>query len=228
MAVHPNARAVIPILPRRRLVSGLAALAVAAGLGLSAGCVTTSGSQMLPALLEKSAVPCQVVATWHNQVAFAPDPVNAGKPSPGLAGRIYLFGPQIDYPLLAEGSLIVDLYAAVPDKPEAGLVYLEQWRLSKEHLKLMERKDVIGWGYTVFLPWGTYRPDITQVQLKVRFEPANRTPLYGETTALTLNHGPEATPVVKRRQEVLGSGMATAGQDGVGAIRPAAATQKQP
>ena len=56
-------------------------------------------------------------------------------PTPGLVGRLYLFGPEIDFPLPADGALTVDLYVAPPDKPDGALTHLEQWRIDKETLK---------------------------------------------------------------------------------------------
>ena len=53
---------------------------------------------------------CQIVATWNHQVVFAPDPTHNGAPTPGLAGRLYLFGQEVSFPLVEEGSLIVDLF----------------------------------------------------------------------------------------------------------------------
>jgi hypothetical protein len=125
----------------------------------------------------------QVVATWNNQVLFAPDPVHGGRLSPGLAGRLYLFGPEIACPLEGDGSLVVDLYDESCDKP----VMLEEWRFDHDTLQRLFRKDVIGWGYTVLLPWGTYKPEIKQVHLKVCYQPAMGSPLYAESSSMTLN-----------------------------------------
>src|SRR5262249_36877737 len=57
---------------------------------------------------------CQLVATWNKEILFAPDPANGGIAKPGVSGRLYLFGPQIDFPLTANGSLIVDLFPIDP------------------------------------------------------------------------------------------------------------------
>src|SRR5947209_19584624 len=69
-----------------------------------AGCVGTESflqwSEQKP-----SVEPCQVVAAWNPAVVSTPDPVHGkwGTPNPGLAGRIYLFGPEIAAPLLGNG-----------------------------------------------------------------------------------------------------------------------------
>ena len=40
------------------------------------------------------------------------------------------------------------------------------------------RRDAIGWGYTLVLPWGTYRPGMKSVPLKVCSETLNGAPFY--------------------------------------------------
>ena len=129
---------------------------------------------------------CQLVATWSNQVVFTPDPTHNGDLTPGLAGRLYLFGPTLDYPVASDGAMVIDLFdEAHPNAANAALP-LEEWRLDRDTLQRLLRRDAIGWGYTVFLPWGTYRPDITHVHLKLRFNPVNGTPLFANTASLTL------------------------------------------
>ena len=53
---------------------------------------------------------CRVVVAWNPEVIFTPDPVHNGQPTPGLAGRVYLFGSEVDYPRVGDGSIVVDLY----------------------------------------------------------------------------------------------------------------------
>jgi hypothetical protein len=155
-------------------------------LALAPGCVTTgawvSGLDNPP---PKPA--CQVVATWTNQVLFTPDPVHNGEPTPGIAGRIYLFGPTVDYPVPGDGTLTIDLFDEAHPSSSQPPVPLEEWRIDRDTLKRLEHRDAIGQGYTLFLPWGTYRPDITRVRIKVRYDPAKGGPLYASGAPLTLN-----------------------------------------
>lgn len=156
------------------------------------GCVTLGsllpGTETLP-----TGPVCQVVTAWHNQVAWTPDPARGGLPTPGLAGRVYLFGQEINCPLVGDGAVVVDLY----DLSSVGMggqpVVLEQWRFDPDTLKRLLRRDPVGWGYTLFLPWGTYRPDIARVQLRLRYEPPRGTPLYAEGSPLTLSQEQSAT-----------------------------------
>ena len=130
---------------------------------------------------------CQVVATWNNQVLFTPDPTHNGEPTPGLAGRVYLFGQTVGYPVAGNGTMVVDLFDDA--RPPAGKAPtpLEEWRIDKDTLQRLLRRDPIGWGYTLFLPWATYRPDITHVHLKLRYNPVNGSPLFASSAPLTLN-----------------------------------------
>jgi hypothetical protein len=131
---------------------------------------------------------CQIVTTWNHQVVYAPDPVHAGAPTPGVIGRLYLFGQEISYPLVEEGSAVVDLYDDTKANTGEARPPLEEWRLDPATLKRLVKRDTIGWGYTLFLPWATYKPDIKLVHLKIRYEPAKGTPLYAESGPLTLDN----------------------------------------
>jgi len=127
------------------------------------------------------------VTTWTGQLEHGPDPTRSGAQVPGLAGRLYLFGPEIGTPLEADGKATVDLYDETPRAAGCQPVLVERWNFDKDTLKLLLRKDTIGWGYTLFLPsWEAYRPDMTQVRVKVCYQPAQGSPLYTEH-AMTLN-----------------------------------------
>jgi hypothetical protein len=167
--------------------SRLGALLPILVLGLTTGCVD------LESFVTKTDCPptgpvCQVVATWYNEVAFTPDPVHGGAMTPGLAGRVYLFGSDLKFPLQGDGAVVIELYDETA-KPAPGQVPLplEGWRFDSETLKRLMRRDMVGWGYTLFLPWGTYKPEINRIRLKVRYEPAKGTnPIFAESSALVL------------------------------------------
>ena len=135
-------------------------------------------------------VPCQVVATWQPHVYTTQDPAHRGADTPTLVGRVYLFGPEIKYPMTGDGGLVVDLYecAAAPGTAAAGAVPLEEFRYDPVTLRKFLRRDAIGWGYTVPFMWSTYRPDITRVQMKVRYEPAKGAPLYAEGGPMSIDN----------------------------------------
>ena len=111
---------------------------------------------------------------------------------------MYLFGDGSDCPLIGDGCVVLDLY---DDTHPAGNnpIPLEEWRIDRATLKRLLRRDAVGWGYTLFLPWGTYKPDITQVQLRLRYEPVNGTPLYAETCSIVFHKGNTGSqPVVSQ------------------------------
>ena len=175
----------------------MAATGLVLTLALVAGCVSlgpfTTSDQPAPAPV------CQVVTTWCHEVMFAPDPVHNGTPTPGLAGRLYLFGPEIGYPLVGDGSVTVDLFDEGTKAAGGAPVLLEEWRIDHDTLHRLLKRDTIGWGYTLFLPWGTYKPEISCVRLKLRYEPLKGSPLFSESGALTLNRGPDAGAAVMSR-----------------------------
>jgi hypothetical protein len=130
--------------------------------------------------------PCRVVAAWNPAVVYTPDPVHDGTPNPGLAGRIYLFGPEIGCPMLGNGSLGISLFEDGPCGLGNSTTPLEEWHFDADTLKRLEHKDPVGWGYTVFLPWGTYKPGITRIHLKVRYDPPHGFPIFAASAPMTL------------------------------------------
>jgi hypothetical protein len=148
---------------------------------LTPGCVSTESFLATKDEPPRGAV-CIVTGIWNNEVAFVPDPTHNGQMTPGLVGRVYLFGPSMDFPQAAEGDLVVDLYDETHEPMGGQTLPLEVWHIDKETLQRLLRRDRIGWGYTVFLPWGTYKPTINHIGLKTRFEPVCGTKLYDESS----------------------------------------------
>jgi hypothetical protein len=152
---------------------------------LLAGCAGT-GSFLQWGEEKPYAEPCWVVAAWNPAVVYTPDPMHDGTPTPGLAGRIYLFGPEIGFPMLGNGGLSVALFDDGPGGTAKSTTPLEEWHFDPTTLKRLEHRDPVGWGYTVFLPWGSYKPEITHIHLKVRYEPPQGFPIYAASAPMTL------------------------------------------
>jgi hypothetical protein len=162
---------------------------------LSLGCVTTDSFVHPPGKPGNEI--CQLVVTWNPEVVHTPDPAHAGSPTPGIAGRLYFFGPQIDCPRLGDGSLVVDLFDETGPAAQKKELPLEEWRIDRDTLKRLAKRDAVGWGYTLFLPWGTYRRDITHVQLRLRYDPVKGNPLYAQPAQVVLNKANNiGTPVM--------------------------------
>jgi hypothetical protein len=132
--------------------------------------------------------PCQIIAFWESQVRLAPDPYHGGANNAGLAGWVFLFGADDDgRPITGDGIMVIDLYDLTNGPP----VRIEEWRFDKDSLKKLMRKDpqMGGWGYRMFLPWGTYKPTICKVQLRVGYQtPLASTPLFAPETPTSLIH----------------------------------------
>jgi len=155
---------------------------------LAPGCVT---NQPWVVNREPASNICQVTSFWDSRIQVTQDVVNGGRPLAGLAGRLYFFGPELKYPEKCEGTVAIDLYdvtnahAGVPPKR------LERWQWDSTNLTKLLRKDKIGWGYTMFLPWSTISPEITRVKLAVTYTPPKGNPIFGEPDTITLRN--EAT-----------------------------------
>jgi hypothetical protein len=158
-----------------------AALLVLAAL--SAGCIDKDFLRMPSSDLPPTGPVVRLDSWWESQVHFTPDSLNSGQQIPGLAGRLYLYG-ESPFPVKGDCHVIVDLFN--DSMPGAPPVQLERWYIHKVDLERLLRKDKIGWGYTLFLPWATYRPDITCVRLKIAYDRKGGA-LYFETPPLHLN-----------------------------------------
>ncbi|MFO0844707.1 MAG: hypothetical protein U0797_20305 [Gemmataceae bacterium] len=166
---------------------------------LAAGCVTTEGGLWPWSGAESCEKPCQPVCIWQNNVLTVPDSANGGVPVQGFAGRVYLFGTNMDFPLLCDGTLTVDLIDESCDPPK----WVERWNIDPETLQRLKKKDVMGWGYTVFLPSKEYRPEMTKIKLKTAFQAPKSPPIFTEnavTLAATNGVIREGTTPLTRKQ----------------------------
>ena len=147
---------------------------------LSGGCVGLN-DQLTHGTPAPADMPCEVGVRWQPEVAFAPDPLPGGHPTQGLVGRIYLFNSKF-IPVVGDGCLHVELSDAGVDPPKE----LEQWNFPAAELAKFQRKDAIGPGYSIFLPWFTYSKDVTKVVMKVGYQPNKAMPIYAAPTTLLL------------------------------------------
>jgi hypothetical protein len=150
-----------------------------------AGCVAPGphGGELPP---PSALAPSQIVVTWLPRAVQGVDTLHAGKVAVGLAGRVWLLGPDGGTPLVGDGALTVELYVD-PGTPGAAPQLLENWNLDHDSLhKKCLKRDMIGWGYNLELPWNTYRPEIMHVLMRVCYKPANGSPLYSALQPVTL------------------------------------------
>ncbi len=149
------------------------------------GCVTLPTTDSLTSFTHEP--PCQIVTTWQPDVIQTQDSVNNGRPLLGLGGRLYIFGKEIGKPLKTKGTVVVDLYDLSKTQSEEP-VHLEQWTMDATVLTQLGRNDPLGFGYTMFLPWSTCRPEVNQILLKVKFQPKHGYPLYTECGPMSISH----------------------------------------
>lgn len=137
----------------------------------------------------------ELVTLWQNRVAYLPDPTQNGKPVAGLVGQMFLFGPNAQF-TPAEGKVTIELFdesmKGVPGAPEA--VKLGQWVFDRENLKrLVTADERFGKSYVLFLPWPTYKSEVTRVKLSTRYDPENGYPSWTHQSVTIDTSVPGAT-----------------------------------
>jgi hypothetical protein len=147
---------------------------------LATGCALTESSLCNSDKPPSPGNPCQIVATWQKNIAYAADPTHNGQLNPGLAGRLYLFGQKIDYPMTGNGALTVEMFDDTHEQP----VKVEQWSIDPVTLQKLLRCDMIGWGYTLFLPSGTWKPEMSKIRVRTCYQPNAGAPLYAENAVV--------------------------------------------
>jgi hypothetical protein len=169
-------------LPSQQLTVRAAALVLvfaAAGCTLDQAWTTKAGSA------SGLGKPCELAIAWLPHVQSAPDVVHEGVPTPGLVGRLYMFDQTEKYPVLGDGAVLITLF---DDTKGPATQPLEQWYIDPVALKKFAKKDTVGWGYTLFLPWGSCRPDVTKVHLTCKYEPPGGSPIFAPVSPLALEH----------------------------------------
>ncbi len=191
--------------PKRTGAHGGKRLMLACGLCLSAGCMspgTAPGKLDQPA----SGPVVQVQAAWRNEVVVTADVVHQGAPLPGLAGRVYLFGSEPGYPIKGNGKVIVDLYDLGKFGQKSTPKMLQRFVFDPVTLDRLFRHDLIGWGYTLFLPWPEYNGEVERVRLKVCYQPDKGTPVFGPDSEVSIR--PKERASIKETQSSVPVGQA--------------------
>jgi hypothetical protein len=169
-----------------RRINPAAWLRRGAGLVLlcTTGCVTTLGPHLPWSWGDRPprGEVAQVVALWADGIDVQPDPMCGGRPTPGLAGRVFLFDAQMSG-VEADGMVSVYLYDDAQPPTDQPLPR-EVWNIDPMSLQRVLKKDGLGWGYSLWLPWSNYRPEIRNVTLVVRYQSSQGKELWsGAMTA---------------------------------------------
>lgn len=125
----------------------------------------------------------QVVVNWNNNLLHMPDPGGGGRRVTVVSGRMFLFGSTTDYPLAGDGLVTVELF----DETKGPARPLERWTIEPMTLDRLLRRDMIGWGYTLSLPWSACKPGPATVRLKLRYLPVQGTPVSSDSGLFTLS-----------------------------------------
>ena len=127
-----------------------------------------------------------MLTVFDPRIFTTADTQQRGRTMTGLAGRVYLLNEEGRKMEEASGRMFVEMYdvTAVRDGGEAKK--LVEWQFDPQSLKKLKRDDQIGSGYTLFLPWETYRPEVKQVKLQLAYVEPNGSPHYAEPTMVTL------------------------------------------
>ena len=142
--------------------------------------------------------PRQINVIWQNYVAVTQDSQNNGQPLRGVAGRMYFMGADGGHTFQALGRITVTLREIKPDGQPSDKS--EVWKIDGHTLQNFLRKDdLLGWGYTLFLPSSTIRPDVKEVELQIKFEPIQGAPIYSQPSKISFRQDPGAAPIISSR-----------------------------
>ena len=170
--------AIFPAISLIRQVStrvGFLALPLVAALAM--GCVTTQGGGFWMTEKPTELCPNQMVCVWQNSIMTVPDTTRGGQPLVGLAGRVYFFGEQLDFPKLCSGALGVSVIDESSDKA----VMIDHIEVDPETLKRLAKKDFLGEGYTVFIPLTKYKEGMSKLRLRTAFKaPTAKGPIFSD------------------------------------------------
>jgi hypothetical protein len=140
-------------------------------------------------------------AYWDARVRLTEDSSNGGVQRHGLAGRLFLFndGQCVE----ANGKVIVKMVDLTHPEPGKEPELLGEWGFPATALKQLRRRDGLGEGYTLFLPWPNFHPAIKHVQVQVCYVPEKGSPRYSSPSALHLQTT-DSQPMIRERQIVAG------------------------
>lgn len=148
-----------------------------------------------------------LAAAFRNQVDFLPDPTKDYQKGPGIVGQVWIFDKS-GMPVEVNGTLTVWLFDETKRLPGQPGLMPECYEFTKDVLKTLHCKDErFGRCYQLFLPWPTYRPDVTQARITVRYDADGRRLLAPESNVMLVPSGPSGMPLFQPGEV----GMAPAG-----------------
>jgi len=149
----------------------------------------------------------RLTAAFNNKVVYAPDPTRGGALFPGVLGRVYIFSTDEAVPIAPPGELLAELWDNSPAVNGGQPLLLEAWKIDPESFAKFRKRDIVGEGYSLFLPWSTYTIDIKQVNMIVRFTGTDGRVLISPPEALAMDH----SATLQRAAEKVGVKMGDGG-----------------
>lgn len=174
------------------LLAGLILLA-------NAGCQTLADFTTPGDEKPSTGKPNEIGAIWQEGVDIQYDPNQGGNPVPGFAGRVFFMrkSGKFSETVLVNNPVVISLY---DDRPYNGPPQpLETWTILPEHLPLLVKKDMTGWGYSIWLPWHTYYPGLQNVRMIVEYQDKNGGKLHSDPSPINIqnNNGGLPKPQLK-------------------------------
>jgi hypothetical protein len=151
--------------------------------------------------------PARLTVAWNNQVAYAADPTHGGDLHPGLIGRMYIFGPDPKQGEVQEalketgGSLRVELWLSPMPGVKGQSTLKEVWEIDPTSLAKMAKRDIVGDGFSIFLPWSTYQVDSKYITLITQYRSKEGRMLQTAPEKLSLDHSATLQQAANRLSE---------------------------
>jgi len=124
-----------------------------------------------------------IEAAWESKLRYQPDspPTNCA-----VAGRVRFFSEEKETPQEANGHVTIQLFDQTSPGDEKAPP-LEEWSIDATTVKFFLAANTSSPEYAFVLPWSTYKPEITQVRMEVKYEPKAGQSVTAKSDVLTLD-----------------------------------------
>jgi hypothetical protein len=127
----------------------------------------------------------RIEAAWDSKLRYQ---ANMPPTNCVVAGRARFFTAENESSKEATGTVTIELYDCTPQSSATEPLLLEDWSIEGDSLKHFLAENTASPEYSFMLPWGTYKADITQVRMVVKYEPKAGKMLSTKSDVLTLDH----------------------------------------
>lgn len=136
-------------------------------------------------------------------VRYVDDTQRPGVQLPGLAGRVWLYADGGKKPVAGRGTIEAEMYDMTPLASDGQAVKVAEWKFDARSLKMLKQEDKIGLGYTLFLPWETYHPEVKKVQLCLVYVDEKGAQHIASPTTLALRANEEPIQVHREERQIV-------------------------